>query len=114
MQHINKKIIQFFSVLSDETRLRILLSLVERSKTVNQIYSDIGKDRMTLSAISHQLKDLVNLDIVNYEKKGREKILHLSNAFCWCILKDAFNHFHDAKKCPACSKFRKQKKHYEI
>ncbi len=87
----NKKIAEFFAALSDETRLMILRSLMDKDKTVNDIHKDI-KD-LTLSAISHQLKYLTNLDIIEYEKKGREKIFHLSDKFCWCMVRDAFKHF---------------------
>ncbi len=92
MQQTNRKISEFFSALADETRLRILRSLMEKDKTVNKIHKDL-KDSLTLSAVSHQLKYLTNLDIIVYEKKGREKVFHLSDKFCWCMLRDAFKHF---------------------
>ena len=73
MEQINKKILQFFSALADETRLKILISLTKEPKTVNEIYQTVGKELMGLSAISHQLKQLYDQDIVTYQKKGREK-----------------------------------------
>jgi len=107
MKQINKKILQFFSSLADETRLKILVSLTEKSRTVNEIYKIVGKD-ITLSAISHQLRQLSDLEIVVYEKKGREKTFQLSDSFCWCILKDAFSHFNGKKTCPECCKIREE------
>ena len=89
--YINNKIVQFFSALSDETRIKILKSLMDKKRTVNEIHRHL-KD-VTLSAVSHQLKYLTILDIVEYKKKGREKIFTLSNKFCWCMLRDAFKHF---------------------
>ena len=106
MKNINKKTLQFFSVLADETRLRILVSLVHGPKSVGEIYSFVGKDSMTLSAISHQLKQLDDLEIVGFTKKGREKYFQLSDDFCWCILKDALDHFDNSCKCKCCSKSR--------
>ena len=99
-----RKIMQFFSSLADKTRLHILLNIAEKPKTVNEIYDFVGRDKMTLSAISHQLKQLTDMNIVTFEKKGKEKYFELSDKFCWCILRDAFSQF-DTKikiKCKKC------------
>lgn len=105
MKKIDKKVMQFFSTLADETRLNILLTLIEKPKTVNEIYNIVGKD-ITLSAVSHQLKHMNDIGIVVYEKKGREKTFQLSDKFCWCILRDAFKHFKGRTSCPVCSKIK--------
>lgn len=97
-QIIDRKVIQFFSSLADETRLKILLSLIDGPKTVNEIYKYVGKERLSLSAISHQLKSLSDIDMVNHDRRGQEKIFRISNDFCWCIIRDVFKHFNgDAK-----------------
>ena len=99
-----EKVMQFFSSLADKTRLHILLSIAEKPKTVNEIYDFVGRDKMTLSAISHQLKQLNDMDIVIFEKKGKEKYFELSDNFCWCILRDAFSQFNNniKIKCKKC------------
>jgi ArsR family transcriptional regulator len=99
MKKVNKKILRFFSALSDETRLKIVSCLKESPSTVSQIHRCVG-DNMTLSAVSHQLRLLTDLDIVDYKKSGREKTFRLSDEFCWCILKDAEKHF--SGKCKKC------------
>ncbi len=101
-----KKVMQFFSSLADKTRLHILLSMAKEPKTVNEIYEFVGKDKMTLSAISHQLRQLFDLNIVSYEKKGKKRSYKLSDKFCWCILRDAFKQFNDkiTIKCEKCEK----------
>lgn len=93
---VNKKILKFFTALSDETRLKILLTLIESSKTVTEVHKAVG-NKITLSAISHQLKYLENLKIIISKKKGREKSFNLSSNFCWCMLKDAVKHFDNTK-----------------
>lgn len=37
-----KKVLSFFSSLADETRLRIILSIAEAPKNVNDIYAAVG------------------------------------------------------------------------
>ncbi|MBR9676309.1 winged helix-turn-helix transcriptional regulator [Candidatus Woesearchaeota archaeon] len=102
-----KKIKQFFTALSDETRLKILLELIKSPKNVNEIHKAIPN--ITLSAVSHQLKQMKDIDIIFYERKGREKIYSLSEKFCWCILRDATNHFkRGGKNCPHCIEMQKE------
>lgn len=84
--------VQFFSALADETRLKILVSLTAGEKTVSEIHSEFGES-ITLSGVSHQLKTLSTIDIIESEKSGREKKYSLSGEFCWCILRDAAKHF---------------------
>lgn len=105
-----RKIMQFFSSLADETRLHILLSIAEKPKTVNEIYDFVGRNKMTLSAISHQLKQLTDMNIVTFEKKGKERYFELSDKFCWCILRDAFSQF-DTNIKIKCKKCENHKEH---
>jgi len=98
MVKINKKVLNFFSSLSDETRLKIVMALMDKPMNVGDIHNAIGKKKITLPAISHQLRLLENSNIVVYKKVGREKIFTLSDGFCWCIVRDAFSHFDSTKK----------------
>ena len=100
----NRKALRFFSALSDETRLNIVMSLTKKPMTVCEIHEALGGHRrMTLSAISHQLKYLEALDVLVFEKRGREKHYKLSDGFCWCILRDVDNHFGKKTRCKACA-----------
>ena len=94
----------FFSSLADETRLKILLSIANEKKNVGEIYDYVGRNNMTLSAISHQLKNLFDLGIVTSKKEGQEKYFELSENYCWCILRDVFKQFNDniKIKCKKC------------
>ena len=101
----SRKVMQFFSSLSDETRLKIVLSLAEKPRTVNDIHKYIGKDSLTLSAVSHQLRQLSDLGIITHVRKGKEKFFELSDKVCWCVLRDAFEQFNKKIniKCDKCS-----------
>lgn len=103
-ENAKKNVLNFFSSLADETRLKILLSIASEKKNVSKIHDFVGKNTMTLSAISHQLRTLSDLGIVISNKEGQEKYFELSDKFCWCILRDAFKQF-DSNikiKCKKC------------
>jgi ArsR family transcriptional regulator len=93
-----KQLIKLFSTLADETRLDIVLALSKQPLAVNQIHDAVPN--ITLSAVSHQLRLMADMDIVKYKKTGREKKYSLSDSFCWCILKNAIAH--KEGKCEAC------------
>jgi len=57
-----------FKILSDFTRLKILLSLAEDELCVCDIAALTG---VSISAISHQLRTLKNARLVKYRKKGK-------------------------------------------
>ncbi|MFA6268638.1 MAG: metalloregulator ArsR/SmtB family transcription factor [archaeon] len=101
---IDKKVLRFFSAIADPTRLKILRSLMNGPKTVNEIHKSVGKENLTLSAISHQLKYLEQTEVIVFQKKGREKIFKPSDEFCWCILNDAYKHYGEKCKCKGCAK----------
>lgn len=107
-ERVNRRVMNFFSSLSDETRLKILLSLTDGKKSVGEIHKFVGENKMGLSAISHQLKQLSDTGIVFSERNGKEKIFQLTGDFCWCILRDAFKHFSGEKavECEKCSKIK--------
>lgn len=76
---------EFFSVLSDPNRWRILSALAITEMRVRDLAELV---EMTESAVSHQLRVLRNMRLVSYRKRGR-------NVF-YC-LKDhhIFNLYHD-------------------
>ena len=63
------KMTEFFKVLGDETRLKILNMLENNPLCVCAISAGLD---MTKSAISHQLKKLREMNLVKAEKIGKE------------------------------------------
>ena len=57
-----------FKILSDPTRLKIVIALAREELCVCDIAALLG---MTDSAISHQLRLLKNLRLVKYRKSGK-------------------------------------------
>ncbi len=66
----------FFKVLSDPTRLRILCAL---SKGCLCVYDIANILDMTQSAVSHQLKQLRHFNIVSVEKNGKTSCYSIKN-----------------------------------
>jgi ArsR family transcriptional regulator, lead/cadmium/zinc/bismuth-responsive transcriptional repressor len=100
--NLAKKLSEFFSVLNDETRIKILAILVDNKLTVNEIKEKVSKlnlPTITLPAISYQLKILFTHDFVRYEKKGRQKIFSLSDSHVSHILNDAIHHISSDEHC---------------
>ncbi len=66
----------FFKVLSDETRLKILLSLFDGSKCVMHISERVG---MSQSAVSHQLSILKRANLVKVTRNGKNQIYSVAD-----------------------------------
>ncbi|MGJ5675392.1 MAG: ArsR/SmtB family transcription factor [Nostochopsis sp.] len=80
-----QRMAEFFSFLGDANRLRILSLLAEKEFCVSDLAATL---EMTESAVSHQLRNLRVMRLVNYRKQGRRvfyslhdnHVLHLYQA----------------------------------
>ncbi|BAZ67775.1 MAG: metalloregulator ArsR/SmtB family transcription factor [Pelatocladus maniniholoensis HA4357-MV3] len=63
-----QRMAEFFSFLGDANRLRILSLLAEKELCVSDLAATL---EMTESAVSHQLRNLRVMRLVNYRKQGR-------------------------------------------
>lgn len=66
----------FFKVIGDGTRIRILCALDESEMCVCDLASVLN---MTKSAISHQLRSLREANLVKFRKSGKEVFYSLSD-----------------------------------
>lgn len=60
---------KFFSLLADSNRLRILSVLAQQELCVSDLAAILN---MGESAVSHQLRTLKDMRLVNYQKRGRK------------------------------------------
>ena len=67
---------EFFSVIGDCTRIKILYALFESELCVCDISDALG---MTVSAISHQLKILKNARLVKFRRSGKSVFYSLDD-----------------------------------
>lgn len=86
---------EFFKVFSDETRLKILDSLLNEKKCVSEIAEDI---KMTPSCISHQLKNLRALNLVKSEKSGQSVMYSISDEHIKIILEYGIEHIKEGSE----------------
>ncbi len=83
------RLTETFKVLGDPTRLKILLALAKEELCVCDCAALLG---MTESAISHQLRLLKNLRLVEYTKKGRMVYFRLDDEHIEDLLRFATCH----------------------
>lgn len=66
----------FFKILADETRLKILFALFDGAKCVMHISEKV---EMSQSAVSHQLAILKRADLVKVARNGKNQVYSISD-----------------------------------
>ena len=79
----------FFKVMGDSTRIRLLWALEEAEMCVNDLAVLLD---MTKSAVSHQLKILRTAKLVRSEKRGKNVYYALNDHHVKVILEMALEH----------------------
>jgi DNA-binding transcriptional ArsR family regulator len=97
---LSSQVADFFAILGDRTRIRILGLVYETPLTVNEIRDQLGN--ISLQALSYQLKKLEDHHLIKFEdnpKDGRSKYIHLMDAHISHILNDAIVHIKGGVEC---------------
>ena len=84
-----QRMAEFFGVLGDANRWRILSALAQRSMRVSELATVIG---MSDSAVSHQLRLLRTMRLVSYVKQGRNVIYGLKDHPIFNLYNEASEH----------------------
>lgn len=79
----------FFKILGDSTRLRLLLALEHGELCVSDLSYLLD---MTISAVSHQLKSLRNAKLVKLRKDGKSVYYSLDDDHIKKLLNVSFEH----------------------
>lgn len=82
----------FFKVLGDDTRVRIILLLRDNPQNVTEIATALNMEQ---SAISHQLRTLYLQRAVNFHRNGKEKIYEIRDNHIYEILASANEHIEE-------------------
>ncbi|MGF1458338.1 MAG: ArsR/SmtB family transcription factor [Leptolyngbyaceae cyanobacterium] len=80
---------EFFGVLGDPNRWRILSVLAAEERRVGEIAQAV---EMTESAVSHQLRVLRNMRLVSYRKRGRAVYYCLKDHHILNLYQEASEH----------------------
>jgi DNA-binding transcriptional ArsR family regulator len=96
----NKTYYVFFSKLSNPLRIDIISSLDKKPKSVSELAEEL---KIEQSKLSHALKELKECNIVNSERKGKQRIYGLSKTIV-PILRLIDCHARGCDKCKGCLK----------
>jgi ArsR family transcriptional regulator, lead/cadmium/zinc/bismuth-responsive transcriptional repressor len=87
-----QRMAEFFSVLGDPNRWRILSALAFQEMRVRDL-ADVVE--MTESAVSHQLRILRAMRLVRYSKKGRSVVYGLKDDHIFNLYRDVSEHLEE-------------------
>lgn len=81
-----------FQALGDSSRVQIVWALMQGEKNVGELAKRLG---MSQPAVSHHLRTLRNLRLVNIRKVGRESYYRLDDEHINVLLLEGLNHVED-------------------
>lgn len=84
-----RAIARFFQVLADPTRVRMIKALADGEWCVSDLTQALGMDQ---PAVSHQLKYLREMGLVDWTKRGRHVYYSLSDSHLHDILISSIAH----------------------
>jgi ArsR family transcriptional regulator, lead/cadmium/zinc/bismuth-responsive transcriptional repressor len=90
-----QRMAEFFGVLADPTRLRLLSALVSQELCVCDLAAGL---KMSESAVSHQLRVLRAMRLVKYRKEGRNVYYSLADHHVINLYRDVAAHLEE----PGC------------
>ena len=90
-----EKLSKFLKVLCDTTRLKIVLCLLEESCCQTEITNAVG---ISKSLASHQLKILINHNIVRSNKQGRHVVYSIYDNHVNEVVFILFEHLNEGEK----------------
>jgi ArsR family transcriptional regulator, lead/cadmium/zinc/bismuth-responsive transcriptional repressor len=84
-----QRMAEFFSLLGDANRLRILSALAEQELCVCDLAAIV---KMSESAVSHQLRTLRSMRLVTYRKQGRNVFYYLKDSHVLNLYREVAEH----------------------
>lgn len=83
------KVAKLFKTISDPTRIKIIYMLKNQELNVSKIVESLNMEQ---SAVSHQLRILRDINLVSYEKRGKEVYYKLADEHVYMIINQAYDH----------------------
>jgi DNA-binding transcriptional ArsR family regulator len=88
----------FFSKLANPLRIKIVSSLEDNPKSVNELSSEL---KIEQSKLSHALRELKQCNIVKFKQEGKQRIYSLTKTII-PILNLISCHSDDCSACKGC------------
>lgn len=85
----SQRMAEFFSLLGDANRLRILSALAIQELCVCDLAAAV---KMSESAVSHQLRSLRSMRLVGYRKQGRNVFYYLKDHHVFNLYREVAEH----------------------
>ena len=82
----------FFKILADSTRIRILFALDSKAMCVTDISDILG---ISVSCVSHQLKILRSSNLIKSERRGQNVYYSLVDCHVHDIIEKALEHIEE-------------------
>lgn len=89
-----QRMAEFFSLLGDANRLRIVSALAKQELCVCDLAAAV---KMSESAVSHQLRALRVLRLVSYRKQGRNVFYYLKDSHVLNLYREVAEHLDEAE-----------------
>lgn len=90
----SQRMAEFFSLLGDPNRLRILSALAVQELCVCDLAAVV---KMTESAVSHQLRTLRAMRLVDYRKQGRNVFYSLKDSHVLTLYREVAEHLDETE-----------------
>lgn len=90
----SQRMAEFFSLLGDPNRLRILSALAMQELCVCDLAAAV---KMTESAVSHQLRALRSMRLVSYRKQGRNVFYCLKDGHVLNLYREVAEHLDESE-----------------
>lgn len=87
---------KFYKILSDYSRLKIVLSLLNQEKCVGDIEKEVG---MSQTAVSYQLKELKKVHLVKYRREGKNIFYSIDDDHVKDIINITIEHIRHEDEC---------------
>jgi DNA-binding transcriptional ArsR family regulator len=94
-QEKSQRMAEFFSLLGDPNRLRILSALAVDELCVCDLAAAV---KMTESAVSHQLRTLRSMRLVGYRRQGRNVFYYLKDSHVLNLYREVAEHLDEPEE----------------
>jgi len=91
----SQRMAEFFSLLGDANRLRILSALAVNELCVSDLAASV---QMTESAVSHQLRTLRSMRLVGYRRQGRNVFYCLKDSHVINLYREVAEHLDEPEE----------------